>query len=220
MRMIAILLGIAAALTWAASAGAQTGTGPAEAIRVMEQVDPATGRAARIVVEDLAPAEILRLQIQLARAGFDPRSRSQRLDDPTRRSLARFQAARGLEVCGCVTYETVVALGIVPFVVARFETPHSAPGAYSTYSSWSYRETVVPYVIYRSGRYTGPAVVVGHGPGVFVGHEPAVGAGRYGRRDAPRRDSHRGTTWRRPTSSRPEPPSVGRRIVTGDGNRD
>jgi hypothetical protein len=49
--------------------------------------------------------------------GVDPGARDGKLGPATRGALERFQRERGLQVCGCVTYETVVSLGLRPLVV-------------------------------------------------------------------------------------------------------
>ncbi|HUP19022.1 MAG TPA: peptidoglycan-binding protein, partial [Gemmatimonadota bacterium] len=146
---------------------AQDVIGPAWEVRVVERVDAVYG-VIREVVRDPSPAEILRVQIELARHGHDPGVRSGALDRPTRRALAAFQAARGLVICSCLSYETVVVLGIAPVVVAREGDPRRA--AYGAVfidpwgSSWS-----------RYGY--GSSVYYGHLPGgVRIGHDP------YGRR--------------------------------------
>lgn len=175
--MMAVLLGAPAL------AMGQDRIGPAETIRVIELIESATRRPTRQVAEDLTPAEILRLQVELDRAGYDPHSRTGVLDEPTRRALSRFQAARGLEICGCVTYETVVALGITPEVMTRVQTSTSTAYGYdrnSTYGRTSYYDRTVPIVIivpshrHHDHRFTGP--------GVVVGHEPAIGSGQFHRR--------------------------------------
>jgi peptidoglycan hydrolase-like protein with peptidoglycan-binding domain len=175
--VMAVLLGAPALAT------SQDRIGPAESIRVIELTESATSRPTRYVAEDLTPAEILRLQIELDRVGYDPHSRSGVLDEATRRALSRFQTARGLEICGCVTYETVVALGITPKVMTRVQGSTSTAYGYdrsSTYASSTYYERTVPVVIivpshrHHDRRFTGP--------GVVVGHEPAIGSGQFHRR--------------------------------------
>lgn len=171
---------------------------PAAEIRVVEVSSPGGGFR-RDVVDALAPAEILRLQVELARAGHDPGSRSGELDGSTRQALTGFQAARRLVVCACPSYETVVALGIPPVVVARSTRAAyvGGPGPVVTYG--------------RSG-----GVYVGHVPaGVYVGHAPP----RAGHRPSRGSDG-----VRRPARPDPDPrptyrPSTrtGGRIRAGDG---
>jgi len=103
-------------------------TGPASAraqemIRVVETVTAATGDRQRYVVRDLEEDEIRSVQRALRAAGFVGIGWTGRLDEGTRAGLRRFQADRGLVVCGCVSYETVVALGMHPEVVATVPTP-------------------------------------------------------------------------------------------------
>lgn len=162
-----VLLGVALA---AGPALAQDVIRPTAEIRVLEAEDPLHGRYVREVVPDPTPAEILRVQVALARAGHDPGVRSGVLDAPTRSALRRLQIERGLGICGCVSYETVVALGIRVEVVA--------PGAHAArgYGSSTPRVVII--------ELDGPrgVVVKGGGGGVVVGHDPAVGAGGKPRR--------------------------------------
>jgi len=212
-REIAVALGVTVLVGGLSPAVGQERTTPADAIRVVEHVD-AGRRLERAVVEDLGPDEILLVQIELRRAGFDPRARRGVLDSATRRALTSFQTARGLEICGCVTYETVVALGIVPIVVARIEAEDARPAA--TYGAYG-RTTIVDrtafvVVVPTHGRQHRRDV----GPAVVVGHEPAVGAGQLRHRA---NDRYRGrhSDVRRPVfRPQPEPPGVGRRIVPRD----
>lgn len=168
---------------------------PAETIRVVERVDRQGRRIERTVVDGLLPAEILAVQSALAEAGFGPGAMTGALDQATRGALRRFQIARGLSICGCVSYETVVALGIVPEVVGK-ALAHDGRAS----------ERVI--VVVPDGRRhhhsrSGAAVVVGGGSsGVFVGHAPAVGAGRAGPR--PRRPSPDGGLGRT-VPARPRP---------------
>lgn len=174
---------------------------PAAEIRVVESASP-HGGFWREVVDALSPAEILRLQVELARAGHDPGVRSGALDAPTRQALAGFQAARRLVVCACPSYETVVALGIPPVVVARSAR-----------------------VAYGSAGTGGVAGMSGRSGGVYVGHAPV---GVYTGRVPPRSD-HRPARGRgdvrRPARPDPDPrptyrPSTrtGGRIQAGDGD--
>jgi hypothetical protein len=198
----------AVALAVPVTAVAQDRIGAAPTIRVVERIETGSRRVTRFVVEDLTPAEILRLQVELDRAGYDPRSRTGILDERTRRELTRFQSARGLEICGCVTYETIVALGITPDVVARVEGGSEAAWAYER----SYQRTV-PIVIYVPSRRHHAFT----GPGVVIGHEPAIGAGHraHSRDRVGRFPSRPGRIDVRPAP--PLPPSQpGRRILPGD----
>lgn len=154
---------------------AQPAIAPATTVRVIEIVDSSTGERRREVAEDLTAPEISRIQGALASAGFDPGRATGQMTSTTRIVLGRFQASRGLVRCECVSYETLVALGIRPLVVATITAPLQR----------GYGSEVV-FVPQHRGRGIGfghqPAVVVGHGPSVFVGHDPARGAGDFGRR--------------------------------------
>lgn len=167
------------------TAPAQNRIDPAPAVRVVESRDPVSGQVARWVVENPTPAEVLRIQVELARAGFDPRIRSGVLDGPTRRALSSFQTARGIVICGCLTYETIVALGIRPQVVDFASS--GTGGGYDGYAREGYPG--VGYDSYSQVIVVGPGFFHPHRrhtiPGVVVGHEPAIGAGRLDRRPPP-----------------------------------
>lgn len=174
-----------AVLAAAPAARAQDRIDPAPTVRVVQSADPVTGEIARWVVENPAPAEILRVQVELARAGYDPAVRSGQLDGATRRALSDFQTARGLMICGCLTYETIVALGIRPQVsdlVSGGAGGSSGAGvgssavAYDAYDRYGQVIVIVPGSSHRRRH---------HAPGVVVGHEPAVGAGQLDQRPAP-----------------------------------
>lgn len=153
------------------AARSQPAVAPAAAVRVIEVVDPWSGSSVRQVADDLTPAEIARVQRALAAAGFVTGRATGTLNPATRLALGRFQAARGLHRCECVSYETVVALGIRPMVVAAVRAPIQRG-----YGS----DVVVVVPHHRVGVGHRSAVVVGHGPSVFVGHDPARGAGQTG----------------------------------------
>ena len=110
----------------AGPAFAQDRIGPAQAIRVVELVDASGTRLERTVLEPMTPAEVLRLQVALARSGFDPGVRSGVVDAETAAALQQFQLARGLEACGCPSYETILALGVPVDVVGRAEIRRAA----------------------------------------------------------------------------------------------
>lgn len=188
-RFIMITVGLAAGtFVPATRVGAQNRIDPAPTVRVVETVDGFTGQLVRWAVDDPTPAEILRVQVELAAAGFDPGVRSGVIDAPTRQALLDFQTARGLVICGCLSYETILALTIRPEIVAAEDIV---------------RERDVPYGGARrrdvGDRYAGGRDVVvvvpffhlprkhpgRHLPGVVVGHEPAVGAGELARRRSP-----------------------------------
>lgn len=181
---------------------AQPAVAPATAVRVIEIIDPGTGRRVREVAADLTKPEIARIQRGLAAAGFHPGRATGILTADTRHALGRFQDARGLHRCECVSYETLIALTIRPLVVASIVA--SIPPGYA------YGSDVVWITSRRShGFGLGSGVVVGHGPSVFVGHAPAIGAGQFRRPPAqpPRPPIHD------PRPSRPHPSSG----VSGSG---
>ncbi len=156
-------------LTVPDAAPAQDAIEPASSVRVVEARSRFSGQLVRQVVEDLEPAEILRVQVELGRAGFDPKFRNGIVNTATRRALRRFQIARGLRICSCVSYETVIALGIRPQLLLDGESA----------------------IVYNHRRDDGLVVVVPgfalghhhgikhrHFSGVVVGHEPVLGAGQ------------------------------------------
>jgi hypothetical protein len=89
-----------------------------ESIRVVESIQARTGERHRYVIRELETGEIRALQSALREAGYVGIGWTGRMDDGTVRGLRRFQRERGLVECGCVSYETVVALGLRPEVVA------------------------------------------------------------------------------------------------------
>lgn len=184
-------------------ADAQPAVAPSTTIRVIEILDPATGRRVREVAQDLTQPEISRVQRALAAAGFDPGRATGVLNATTLVALDRFQSSRGLIRCGCISYESILALGIRPDVVATLRASHTR-----TYGS---RILVLAPHGHRSvGVGHQPAVIVGHGPSVFVGHDPARGAGELGRRGhLPDRRPH----VRDPRPPRPRPGST----ISGSG---
>lgn len=204
MRAVAPSVLLALTVT-ALPARAQVRSDAAATIRVVEYADPGTGRRERTVVDDLTPAEVLQVQRALGRAGYEPGVRTGALGPATRRALSRFQAARGLRICGCVSYETVIALGIVPEVVGRDGYGRS-PGPPSVIVVVPGRDG------HRRGRGPESGIVVGLGgpSGVAVGHAPAAGAGRHGGRIGRHRP-------RRPLP--PPAPGPGGRIRPGPGAR-
>jgi hypothetical protein len=112
-----------------------------ESIRVVEAVRASTGERIRYVIRDLDSREIRTLQSALRDAGYVGIGWTGRLDDGTLRGLARFQRERGLVECGCVSYETIVALGLRPEVVATVSAETNgttgASAAGETYASGS-----------------------------------------------------------------------------------
>lgn len=170
-----------APLLLAGPARAQDRIGPASSIRVVELVDDSGTRLERAILEPMLPAEVLRLQVALGRAGFDPGVRSGAVDAETEIALRQFQLARGLEACGCPSYETVLALGVPVQVVGRAEM-RRASGVRTADGS-------PVYVLDGSGFVPGLFLHDGFffhknkhrrffGGGVVVGGEPAIGAGQ------------------------------------------
>lgn len=174
---------------------AQPAVAPSTTIRVIELVDPSTGQRSREVAQDLTGPEISRVQRALASAGFDAGRATGVLNSTTLVVLDRFQSSRGLVRCGCVSYETILALGIRPEVVASIRAP--VRGGYG-----SQVLVIAPHDRTRVGVGHQPAVIVGHGPSVFVGHDPARGAGELGRRP---RFPDRGPHVHDPRPPRPRP---------------
>lgn len=170
--------------------GAQDRIDPAAAIRVVETDNPVTGELARSVVPDATPAEILRVQVELAKIGHDPGVRSGQLDGPTRRALVNFQTARGLMVCGCLTYETIIALGIRPQVVATVDVASRSPYTVVERHGVTVIDGGAIFLgfpnarfAHRRHRVTGPAVVVGHEPVFGTRPRPPVHRSSVGIRD-------------------------------------
>lgn len=170
---------------------AQDRIAPASSVRVVELVDVSGTRIERSILEPMLPAEVLRLQVALGRAGFDPGVRSGVVDAETEAALRQFQLARGLEVCGCASYETLLALGVPVQVVGRAEL-RRASGVRTAGGSPVYvmdGHGFVPGVFLHDGfffhhgkkRFRSPFF----GSGVVVGGEPALGAGQV-RRGLPR----------------------------------
>lgn len=85
-------------------------------IRVVEFLDPESGARYRQAVYDLTKAEIQAVQRALRAAGYLGVGWTGQLDHGTVKALGEFQDDRGLYRCGCVSYETIVALGLKPAV--------------------------------------------------------------------------------------------------------
>ncbi len=137
-------------------------------VRVVETVDPVSGQRYRQAVYDLTKKEIKAVQRALRKASYLGVGWTGRLDHGTIRALNELQEERGLFQCGCVSYETIVALGLKPDVeVTTVVVGGSNASAYGTGDP--YRRG------YRSGMYYPIAVPV------FVpvdpeGEHPASGA--------------------------------------------
>ena len=120
-----------------------------ETVRVVEAVSEATGDYQRYVVRDLDESEIKAVQSALRAEGYVGIGWTSRLDDGTVEGLGRFQRERGLVECGCVSYETIVALGLRPEVVA---TVSADPGPAMTHDPVrSYGSTVTSGIYYPVG---------------------------------------------------------------------
>jgi len=127
-----------------------------DAVRVVEAVSEATGDRQRYVVRDLDEAEIKAVQAALRGEGYIGIGWTGRLDDGTVEGLRRLQRERGLVECGCISYETIVALGLRPDVVATFpaDPASTAAGGYvsgygSSVSSGIYYPVGIPIFIPR-----------------------------------------------------------------------
>ena len=91
---------------------AQTDVAARREVRVLETVEPSTGRRSLHVMEGLSPDEVRAVQRALSRAGFEEPWREASLDPFTRGALQRFQTQRGLAVCACVSLETLIELDL------------------------------------------------------------------------------------------------------------
>ena len=91
---------------------AQTDGRARREVRVLETVEPSTGRRSLHVMEGLSPDEIRAVQRALSDAGFGEPWRDGTLDPFTRGALQRFQTHRGLAVCACVSLETLIELDL------------------------------------------------------------------------------------------------------------
>ena len=192
-RFAAPQTAIALTLTLLASpAPAQDRIGPAQAIRVVELVDVSGARLERTVLEPMTPAEVLRLQVALGRAGIDPGVRSGVVDTETATALRQFQLARGLEACGCPSYETILALGVPVDVVGRAEIRRAAgirtaagEPVYVVDSGLLPVGFLPGFFLHDDFFGKGRRHHRPFGSGVVVGGDPALGAGQL-RRGIPR----------------------------------
>ena len=122
-------------------------------IRVVETVDPVSGARYRQAVYDLTKKEIKAVQRALREDGYLGVGWTGQLDHGTVKALNELQVERGLYQCGCVSYETVVALGLKPDVqVTTVAVGGTNAAAYGT-DDW-YRSG------YRSGVYYPIAVPI------------------------------------------------------------
>jgi hypothetical protein len=115
-------------------------------IRVVETVDPVSGARYRQAVYDLTKKEIKAVQRALREDGYLGVGWTGQLDHGT---------VKALNQCGCVTYETVVALGLKPNVQVTTvavggtsASAHGADGRYrSSYGAGIYYPVAVPIFV-------------------------------------------------------------------------
>jgi hypothetical protein len=110
---------------------AQTDARAQREVRVLETVEPSTGRRSLHVMEGLSPDEIRAVQRALRDVGFGEPWRGGTLDPFTRGALQRFQTHRGLAVCACVSLETLIELDLEvrvaeTIVLEEAARPHGA----------------------------------------------------------------------------------------------
>jgi hypothetical protein len=94
--------------------------------------------------------------------------------------LRQFQAARGLEACGCPSYETVLALGVPVEVVGRAKL-RRATGVRTAEGSPVFvleHDGFIPGILLDGGFFFHKFHRPFFGSGVVVGGEPALGAGQ------------------------------------------
>lgn len=142
----ALLLTLAGAAVPADSAPAQ------DAVRVVEAVSEASGDRQRYVIRDLDESEIKAVQAALRGEGYIGIGWTGQLDDGTVEGLSRFQHERGLVECGCISYETIVALGLRPQVVATVSADPAraaGDGYASGYRSGIYYPVGIPIYVPR-----------------------------------------------------------------------
>ncbi len=167
-----------------------------DVVRVVEAVSGTTGDRQRYVVRDLDEAEIKSVQTALRDQGYIGIGWTGRLDDGTVEGLRRFQQERGLVECGCISYETIVALGLRPEVVATVSAdpvPAAgdgyASGYRSGYTSGIYYPIGIPIYVPRPppcekdpcDGTTGGEDGTGDGSGIPIGSPGASGSGASGR---------------------------------------
>ncbi len=122
-------------------------------VRVVETVDPVSGARYRQAVYDLTKKEIKAVQRALREDGYLGVGWTGQLDHGTIKALNELQQERGLYQCGCVSYETIVALGLKPAVqVTTVAVGGTSGSAYGT-DDW-HRSG------YRSGIYYPIAVPI------------------------------------------------------------
>jgi hypothetical protein len=127
---------------------------PDSDIRVVETVDPVSGARYRQAVYDLTKKEIKTVQRALREDGYLGVGWTGQLDHGTVKALNVLQVERGLYQCGCVSYETIVALGLKPegliTAVAVGSTNAAAYGSddrYRGYRAGIYYPIAVPIFV-------------------------------------------------------------------------
>lgn len=128
---------------------------PEGGIRVLETVQPASGRRSLHVMEGLSPAEIRAVQEALRAAGFAAAWREGHLDPFTRGALQRFQTQRGLAVCACVSLGTLIELGLGVQVAETvvLEEPTEVPPAPAVQEGAESSSPLEPPVVVNYGSY-------------------------------------------------------------------
>ena len=120
-------------------------------VRVVETVDPVSGARYRQAVYDLTRSEIKAVQRALREDGYLGVGWTGQLDHGTVKALNELQQDRGLHQCGCVSYETIVALGLKPEVlvttVAAGGTSASAARSDDRYRSGYHSGIYYPIVV-------------------------------------------------------------------------
>ncbi len=164
------------------TAALPTSSAAQDAVRVVEAVNETTGDRQRYVVRDLSEAEIKAVQTALRGEGYIGIGWTGRLDDGTVEGLGRFQRERGLVECGCISYETIVALGLRPDIVATVAVgpaPPAADGNESRYgssvSSGIYYPVGIPVFIPRPPPCEDDPCDGGDGGDGSDGNEPGYG---------------------------------------------
>lgn len=167
-----------------------------ESVRVVEAVSQTTGDRQRYVVRELDEGEIKAVQTALREQGYIGIGWTGRLDDGTVDGLRRFQQERGLVECGCISYETIVALGLRPEIVASIPTGSYAATSEtyesryrSGYTSGIYYPIGIPIYVPRPppcekdpcDGSEGGEDGTGDGSGIPIGSPGASGSGASGR---------------------------------------
>ncbi|MEE9207637.1 MAG: peptidoglycan-binding domain-containing protein [Gemmatimonadota bacterium] len=108
----------------------QSRSADAGVVRFTEFFEPATESRIRRAADVLTPPEIERVQEALSTRGHLVLAPSGIFDSRTESALTRFQNATGLPVCGCLSYSTVLALGLRPVITQVVITESGTePGA-------------------------------------------------------------------------------------------